>query len=180
MNFYGYEVPGDDGTVHFISPLPHEIAFQHGLVPEAILGTVVERPARFARIEGQRIAGAQMVNPQGLTPAHVELNPGFVRFLQQSLARHGPTLRGLLDAARSQREGFVYIIDARTPTPNGDVPVEDISGAFAVRSGSLGAFTANEHYRAVGRHGLMRMDPALEHLFLGDLTALAIRASEPH
>lgn len=48
--------------------------------------------------------------------------PKFVQFLHWVLARHGASAPGFLAEAARQKDGYVYIIDKRSPTLTGNVP----------------------------------------------------------
>jgi hypothetical protein len=52
-------------------------------------------------------------------------NPSFTELMHQAIAAHGPPKKGF-------KEGWVYMIDRRTPTPEGSVPPSDIYGSFKV------------------------------------------------
>src|SRR5262249_21366909 len=45
---------------------------------------------------------------------------------------HRTIVNGFAEEALRQQDGWIYILDGRTPTPQGAVPPEDISGAFEV------------------------------------------------
>lgn len=59
----------------------------------------------------------------------------------------------LIESARQQDEGWVYILDQRTPTPDGEVPPYDIVGAFEVKEGVLEGFSANQNYQLKSENG---------------------------
>lgn len=81
-----------------------------------------------------------------------EPNPAFVRFMHATIAEFGLHDPGLQAAAIEQGEGYVYIIDLRTPDgPMGRVPPEDIIGAFKVEGGSI----VPASYQEMGTHRLM-------------------------
>jgi hypothetical protein len=51
--------------------------------------------------------------------------------------------------------GWVYIIDQRTPTPGGQVPPEDIIGAFEVKDGDIlpGSYRASPNHMILSPNG---------------------------
>jgi hypothetical protein len=81
-------------------------------------------------------------------------------------------------SARQQGRGSVAIIDLRTPEGvAGNVPPEDIVGAFAVASGRLGEYHTNPNYRAFTEHGLTRLPPNLHALHIRELMRLKVDPS---
>src|SRR4051794_8713081 len=103
-----YQVDTHEGRKSFVSCLPHEQVFARGLAPEAIIGVLLRPPEP----------------DEPITPAMFARNRVFVDFMQGVIARKGPDLPGLIEAARRQGDGWVYVIDQRTRTPRGDVPPE--------------------------------------------------------
>ena len=97
------------------------MVFEHGLCTEAILGTL--RP--------------DATGDQRITPERFRENPAFVRYLRTLLADHVYGLEGLRRGAQQQVDGYVYLIDARTPQPDGQVPPVDIIGAIQVHAATL-------------------------------------------
>src|SRR5262245_11192596 len=114
-------VDSPEGPKDYITCLNHEHVFQHGLPAEAIVGVLL-RPLE---------AG------EAITPGVFARNRTFVEFLHSVIARRGPTLPGLIAEAKRQGEGWVYVIDQRTPTPHDAVPPEDIIGAFKIENGQV-------------------------------------------
>jgi hypothetical protein len=90
--------------------------FSQGLAPEAIVGVLSERWNSSMRI----------------TPELFARNSVFVDFLHNVIAADGPSDPGFQAEARRLGDGWVYVIDQRTPSPAGPVPPEDIIGAFTV------------------------------------------------
>lgn len=60
----------------------------------------------------------------------------------------------LINSAIKQKEGWVYIIDQRTKTPEGEVPPYDIIGGFKVESNKLKGFSKNPNYQIKSPNGL--------------------------
>src|SRR5688500_12783063 len=107
---------------------PQEVESLGGLPAEAILGTY-DGPSN---------------SPEAFRP-----NQAFIDFLHHVLADAGSRSPELIAAARQQHNGWLYIIDPRTPEgPNGNVGPEDIVGAFVVRDGALiqGSYEPNPDY----------------------------------
>ena len=75
-------------------------------------------------------------------------------------------------AARVQGEGWICVIDLRTPEgPQGQVPTRDIIGGFEVRSGDLvdGSYWQNEAHEVFTEDGLVRLPPYLHEAFVAEL-----------
>jgi hypothetical protein len=83
----------------------------------------------------------------------------FLEFLHDVIARHAANCPGLIAGAQYQKEGFVHIIDARTETPKGEVPPEDIIGAVEIQNGSVSAYQGNPNYQVFTASGLLKLDP---------------------
>lgn len=142
-----------------LSLLPRDVVFEHGLPSRAIIGV-------FTGEQNQ------------LDLEHFEENPEFLEVLHAVVARFGPHSRDLKRAARSQRTGSVFMIDQRTPTPGGDVPPEDLIGAWSVDAGRLGEYMPNPRYRAFGVNGSLRLPPDLERHLIGELTRHAVEGGD--
>src|SRR5262249_4525582 len=110
-----------EGMKDFITCLPHEYVFKHGLAPEAIVGELAHP------------LGAD----EAITPAIFARSRVFVDFLHDVIARRAPDQPGRIAEARRQGNGWVAVIDQRTPTPRGAVPPEDVLGLFEVKDGEV-------------------------------------------
>lgn len=133
-----YDVDFPEGKKHFVSVLPTETVFSHGLLPESIVGALL-RP--FAA--GERI-----------TPDVFVRNSVFVKFMHDIVAKYAPLDPELDAEAKRQGIGWVYIVDRRTKNPHGAVPPEDIIGAFEVSDGKF----VHDSYRASPRHLVLSAD----------------------
>jgi len=127
-----------DVAKYYVTCLPHEQLFGRGLAPEAIVGVLL-RP---------------LEPDEAITPAVFARNRVFVDFMHGVIARRGPELPGLIAEARRQGDGWVYVIDQRTRTPQGAVPPEDIIGAFEVRGGQV----VRDSYRPSPSHIILTAD----------------------
>jgi hypothetical protein len=108
-----FEIDSGAGTQEVVSILGPDIVFEHGLCTEAILGIL--RP--------------DANGSHRITPHCFQENPAFVQYLRALLADHLLDLEGLR-AAQQQGDGYVYLIDRRTPQPEGQVPPADVIGAL--------------------------------------------------
>jgi hypothetical protein len=133
-----YDVNTPEGPRQIVSCVPHEHVFKRGLTPEAVIGQLL-RP----------------LEPE--EPIHPDVfarNPAFVAFMHEVIARRAPESRELMAEAQRQKEGWVYLIDLRTPTPDGEVPPHDIIGAFQVTEERL----VPESYRPNPAHAILSDD----------------------
>jgi hypothetical protein len=105
-------------------------------------------------------------------------NPAFIDFVHRVIADVGSRSPESTEGARQQQNGWLYVIDPRTPEgPNGNVGPEDIVGAFEVRDGALvqGSYKANENYRALTKHGMTRLTPVQRTAFIAALPRVGSR-----
>lgn len=83
----------------------------------------------------------------------------------------------LINSAIEQQEGWVYIIDQRIKTPEGEVPPYDIIGGFKVENNKLKGFSGNPNYQIkssngftdLGENSNIKMNIFLENLIMGRL-----------
>ena len=145
-------VPSDQEVQRALSVLsPDEVRVLGGLPGEAIAGFFVGPTSSL-----------EFFHP----------NRTYIDFLQRVIAEFGGRSPDLVAGAQAQKEGWLYIIDPRTPEgPNGHVGPEDIFGAFEVRGGVLvpGSYTPNDNYRVLTENGLTQLTPALRTAFIAAL-----------
>ena len=99
-------------------------------------------------------------------------NRAFIDLLHRVIAEVGARSPELAAAAREQRDGWLYVIDPRTPEgPDGRVGPEDIIGAFEVRGGALvpGSYQPNDGYRVLTENGMTQLTPAQREAFVAAL-----------
>jgi hypothetical protein len=137
-----------DACQHVLSLLdPAEVNARGGLPGEAIAGTYLD-------------------------PAHTlesfRVNSVFVALLHRVIAAHSIVSPELAKAASGMNTGHLYIIDWRTPAPNGAVPPEDIIGAIEVKDGSLipDSYKPNPNYRVLTGRGMTRLTPSQREAFV--------------
>src|SRR5437764_12435016 len=99
------EISTPEGMRDYVTLTPAGVAFSRGLIPEAILG-ILQRSLS---------AGGE------LTPDNFVANTVFKTFLAELIARHAPDDPDLVAEATRIVNGYVTIVDLRTPTPRGDV-----------------------------------------------------------
>lgn len=148
-----------EGVEEFVTVLSPERARENGLPPEAIVGSL-----RSAFDPAER-----------LRPDQFAANPIFRDFLHDLIARVAPTDLGFEREAARIGDGWVFIIDQRTADPSGDVPPEDLIGAFKVVDGALvpNSYRRGEYHRLVSERGLFQLGPRLNAWLLAELEILA-------
>jgi hypothetical protein len=97
-------------------------------------------------------------------------NSEFVAFMHEVIQRRGCELASLQASARQQGKGWTYILDARTPDPQGNVPMEDII-AFEVQSGNLvlESYWPNPDHVLFSGRGLCQLPSELFEFLLEEL-----------
>ncbi len=136
-------------------------------------------PADIQRLDG--------IPPQAIVatysgpdlPAQLDGNPPFVDRMHDVIRRRAVQDPALSAAARKQREGYIYIIDANTPHgAMGRVPPEDIIGAFKVEFGEVvpDSYQPSSRYVVFRKdRGLVRLPGALHDALIDDLRALLLK-----
>ena len=145
---FRYTVNIGAGEQEVASLVPPDLVFEHGLCTEAILGVIGSDPG----------------NSEGVAPDRFQENPAFVQFLQEVISDHVYGLDDLVREGKRHRNGHIYLIDGRTPQPDGSVPPEDIIGAVDVEDGSLvpGSYEHNPNHRLLTEDGFFLLPPQLE------------------
>lgn len=156
------EVQTDHGPVAYVTLAPADEVVKRGLITQEILGQLMDATR----------------TDEPLDPANFARNRAFVDFLHESIQRHAPALPTLIDAAKAQGTGWVFIVDGRAPTPQGAVPPEDVVGGFEVENGEIvaGSYSANPNHRVLSHRGFFQLEPDLERRVLGDLALLVERS----
>lgn len=144
----------------YVSPLPHDHVARYGLAPQAIIGQVT--------------GDAEM--GRSLTPETIVANGAFHDFLHDVVERHAPTTPSFADDARRQRDGWIFVVDQRTPTPGGRVPPEDVIGGFEVRGGHVVAdsYQRIPAHRLMTERGFFQLGVELEQCLLTELEQLRV------
>lgn len=163
LPIYVCNVDTPEGAKDYVTCLPQDLVIEKGLPPEAIVGILL-RPLE----QGEPI-----------TPSVFARNHNFVDFLHQVIARRGPSMPGLVEEARRQGEGWVYIIDQRTRDPQGSVPPEDIIGVFEVAGGEvvIDSYHPSPKHQILSVDGFFRLDSELQSCLLDELETLASSAT---
>lgn len=151
-----YEVEHDGECHYYVSPLPYEHGFGSGLRPEAIMGELTN-------------------GPEEVTLDHFNHSPAFLQFLARVIGKRMSEWPGLIAEVQRQQNGFVYLIDKRTLTPNDAVPPEDIIGGIEIRAGQMLRFHSNPSYRMFTENGFMHLDDWMRERLLEEIVTLSER-----
>ena len=149
----------DQGERDYITLLPPEITTQYGVPAAAIVGTL-----------------ALPLNAnEPISPDHFEANPAFGNFLHEVLGREMPKQTGVQAEAQRVINGWVYLIDQRTPTPDGSVPAVDVLGKIQVKDGyaAAGSYVRNPHHRLLSDNGFFQLEIGLHQCLVDALAELA-------
>lgn len=139
-------------TRHYLTAI--DIDFNRTLLSEAIVGELTGDEDR-------------------LDPDHFTPNLAFLKFLHWVLARHGASSPGFIAEAARQKDGYVYIIDNRTSTPDGSVPPEDIIGAFEIADGKPLRYIGSPQYAPLTGQGPPQLGPWLQARLVDELNVLS-------
>jgi hypothetical protein len=137
-------VDTDDGTRDFVTLVTPEIFGSRGLVPEAIVG----------------VLSRLLEDDERITQDVFSRNSVFVEFMHEVIARHAPKDSAFQAEARRQGNGWIYIIDQRTPDPGGTVPSEDIIGGFQIANGKVisESYQRNSKHRIFSSKGFFNLE----------------------
>lgn len=147
---------------------------EHNSTPQPaqrVLSLLSQREVEsLGQLPGEAILGVYV----GSTNSVESFRPNrtFIDFLHHVIADHGSRLPEFITGAREQQNGWLYVIDLRTPEgPDGRVEPQDIIGAFQVRDGELvsGSYLANDSYRVLTENGPTRLSPAQREAFISAL-----------
>jgi hypothetical protein len=152
-----FTVNTPEGVKKFVSYLPHEFVMKHGLMGEGVLGQL-RRP----------LEGSEPISPEVFIQ-----NRSFVDFMHGVIQRRAPETAGLAAEAQRQGEGWVYIVDQRTPNPSGDVPPQDVVGAFEVKGGSVepNSYQANKRHRVMTADGFVDLGVEIRDFLIEEVKA---------
>ena len=154
-NIFVYKIGAeDDGEPHYyVSPLSHEHGFKVGLRTEAIMGELTD-------------------GPENITHDHFKQNTVFIQFLAWVIGKHSNACPGLIAETERQQDGYVYILDQRTPTPDDGVSPEDIIGGVEIQHGKMLRFHASPKYQILTNDGFMQLERFLHERLIEELLAL--------
>jgi hypothetical protein len=157
--FYIYRTDTDEGPRDYVSLLSLEqVEAQGGLAPEAVVGVLTRRAEE----------------DEAITPAAFMRNRAFLDFMHDVVARRAPRLPGFVAQAYRLREGWLPIVDRRSPSPEGPVPPQDVVGAFEVKGGAVipGSYRRSPDHLILTEEGFFDLGPELMPCLLAELGEL--------
>jgi hypothetical protein len=155
MTVHVVRVRTPDGDKDYVTLAPPAVVFSKGLAAEAIVGQLL-RPLEPG---------------ESITPDVFAKNPAFVELLHAVVARESPQQASCVAEAKNIWNGYLYVIDQRTATPEGAVPPEDIIGGFEVKDGAVigRSYTPNPNHRILSARGFFRLDAHLHACLVQEL-----------
>lgn len=152
--YYLYDTVVDGRHRYFASLLPPNSGFAEGLPGEAIMG-------EFTR------------GPGDLTPDAFQQNTQFLQFMAFVISKHCSACPGLMAETQRQQNGYVYILDKRTPTPDDAVPPEDIIGGVEIQDGQMIRYHGSPNYQLITSNGFMQLDDWIKDRVVEELEQIA-------
>lgn len=152
---YVYDIEMDGKIIYFHSFVSPTLVSKHGLNGKIISGKIQKTESGS---EEEKFLG------------NSEFKQTVFQFIDKVLREDTQ----LAQAAENQADGYVYIIDKRTPDPNGRVEVFDIMGAFKVESKRLGGFEPNSNYQIKSVNGFIDFGPQNNAQFMKYLEKLIV------
>lgn len=99
-------------------------------------------------------------------------NTEFVEFMHKFIEKNTHKMESFIQEALKQQNGYIYIIDFRTPNGiMGDVPPEDIIGAFQVEEGKViqDSYQRNTNHKVFTENGIVKLPEELNILLLEEI-----------
>jgi hypothetical protein len=143
---YIYTIKVNNKRQQVVSFLTPEEINDRDLPSASILGTLLE-------------SNSQNINLDNFVP-----NPNFIDFLHSIIAKFAPDTPGINAEAKRQKNGWIYLIDARHNRLEENVFPEDIIGAFEVNEGEIKAesYQRNNNHLIFSQNGFFKLEPRLE------------------
>lgn len=153
--YHLYDIETDDGAVSAIAVLPPEIVSENGLPAPAMVGTVPR--------------GSKEITAGAFVP-----NDEFSSFLGYVISKHGAADPVLVEQARMQGDGWVFMVDLRVGETDEEIQTEDVLGAFRAEGGKVveGSYRANPKHVLLSERGLPVIDEWVYARLVEELLAL--------
>lgn len=150
-----YQVQINGNVQNLVSFLSTQETSKYGLPSEAVVGSIPP-------------------TAEEVTLNNFQVNPVFLDFLHTTITKYAPALSSFQAEARQRQDGWVYVIDRRTSTPQGQVPPEDILGAFQIHKGKLipGSYKRNTNYQLLSKNGFFHLDSEIYQKMLDEIQKL--------
>lgn len=156
------EAKVDGKTVCYYTLLPEDVVADCGLPAPLIVG-VIDNP------EGADVPLEEIVSRS------LKVNTEFKRTLHGFCAEVLSKMPQLESQASAQGNGWVYITDQRTPDPEGEVPPQDIVGAFEINNGKIVSYQANQKYEVNSVNGFTNFGSSINSEFESYMIEIAKR-----
>lgn len=153
--YHLYDIDTDEGPVTMIGVLPPEIALGTGLPSPAVIGTLPR--------------GTTEITADAFTP-----NEEFSAFLGYVISKHGALDPTLVEQARQQVDGWVFMVDLRVGDTDEEIQTEDVLGAFRAEGGVVvdASYRANPKHALLTKRGLPVIDEWIYEKLVEELLAL--------
>ncbi|MFZ6711917.1 hypothetical protein [Undibacterium sp. TC9W] len=140
------------GEVHYVTIVPQKIIFSTGLIPQAIVG--------------------QLLQPNGkIAPENFARNSVFVEYMHDFIRREGAKLPQIKSQAEKIKNGKFDLMDLRPGPPSS----ENIIGVFNVQNGKIISYERNRDHRILSNNGFFRLPYGIEMKLIEELSAEAKR-----
>jgi hypothetical protein len=155
---YIYTIKINDKQQQIVSLLAPEEVNDKGLPSPSILGTLLQN-------------NSQDINLNNFVP-----NSNFIDFLHSIIAKFAPNTSGINDEAKRQKNGWIYIIDARHNKQRENVLTEDIIGAFEVNEGEIKteSYQRNNNHLIFSQNGFFKLEPSLQKHLIEETRKLVV------
>ena len=137
---------GEKKSKYYLSLLPADLTFKHGLIPEAIVGELKDKPLEGAPVFDRTKFVANSV---------------FKDFLHAVIASCAENSMVVAEAQRIGR-GIVTVIDRRVPDLNAAIAPEDIFGGFIVENGIVTEYSRNPNHVLFNQFGFFKLEPIIQ------------------
>ncbi len=152
MKLFTYIISQENIDRHLLSLIETETVYKSGLKSKCVIGSLknINKP---------------------VSAENIIYNPEFIELFIKTIKSTALQSEELINSARQQETGFIYITDNRSVSKNETKP-SDIIGAFEVVNGQINAdsFQANNRYEIVSNDGLFNLPSIFEENILTAIT----------
>ena len=144
MNCYLYKLPSSEKTLHLLSPLGKEELAKQKSRSELFLGRLIDPEKE-------------------ITHENISYNADFLVVLHQIIRDLMVNDPDVISQAKSQPNGFVFIVDRRSPE-NSEVEKEDVIGIFLVNENKTDVtrYRPNPDYKLISKRGAGKFPDEVE------------------
>jgi len=144
MNCYLYKIPSAKETLHLLSPLGKEELAKLTSKSELFLGRLIAPDKEIG-------------------PDNISYNADFLVVLHQVVRGLMVNDEDVLKQAASQQNGFVFIVDRRSPEGE-EVEKEDVIGIFLVNEfkTDISKYRPNPDYKLISKRGVGKFPDEVE------------------